>query len=186
MNKKEIEKAIENMNSHVKAYENNLKSINTVNSINKDWNGLSASGQTITIDDKRYVYTVESLQACYLAIFALTRQLNNGWIPVSSGKFPKSEERVFICVNRKRHDGKIVQIRTIAMYEDGTMHTDDSGFSWEDHEFDYCDETDDYIISEGWWEQNMYCEEFGMIDDFVTHWQPLPELYEEDTDECQG
>jgi len=35
------------------------------------------------------------------------------------------------------------------------------------------------VIPEGWWEQNMYSEEFGKVDDFVTHWRPLPEPYKE-------
>ncbi|HKL99233.1 MAG TPA: hypothetical protein VJZ06_04950 [Mobilitalea sp.] len=118
-------------------------------------------------------------RVCNLAISALTQQLNDGWIPVSSGRLPKSEERVFICADRKRYDRKIVQIRTTAMYEDGTMRTDDSGFSWEDCEFEYDEESNDYIIPEGWYEQNMYCEEFGIVDDFVTHWQPLPKPWKE-------
>jgi hypothetical protein len=74
MNKQEIEKAIENMEAHIKAYENNLRSISTVNSINKDWDGKSALGQPISIEDKRYIHTVENLQACKLAISALEKQ----------------------------------------------------------------------------------------------------------------
>ena len=109
----------------------------------------------------------------------LTQQLNDGWIPVSSGRLPKSEERVFICSDRKCYNGKVTQIRTTAMYEDGTMHTDDSGFYWEDCEFEYDEEANDYIIPEGWYEQNMYCEEFGIVDDFVTHWRNLPEPWKE-------
>lgn len=97
------------------------------------------------------------------------------WISVKD-RLPENETRVLICANRKTHKGEIKQVRALAMYEDGTMHTDDSGFSWEDHDFEHDNETDDYVIPEGWWEQSMYCEEFGAVDDFVTHWMPLPDV----------
>jgi hypothetical protein len=106
------------------------------------------------------------------AITFMEHQLTKRWIPVIE-KLPSNEERVLICSDRKRYNGEVMKIRTIAMYEDGTMHTDNSGFSWEDSDFDYDEETDDYIIPEGWYEQNMYSEEFGIVDDFVTHWMPL-------------
>lgn len=131
-------------------------------------------GKQPHVMDSDYYYK----KAVGLAISALEKQLTNGWIPVSE-RLPENEERVLICADRKRYDGKAWQIRTIAMYEDGTMHTEDSGFVWEDNDFEYCEETDDYIIPEGWWEQNMYSEEFGMVDDFVTHWMPLPEKSKE-------
>lgn len=96
---------------------------------------------------------------------------------------PENEERVFICANRKSYNGNVIQIRTTAMYEDGTLHTEDSSFVWAEHDFEYCEETDDYIIPEGWWEQNMYSEEFGIVDDFVTHWMPLPKYPTEEVSE---
>nr|WP_295681178.1 DUF551 domain-containing protein [uncultured Lachnoclostridium sp.]DAD78525.1 MAG TPA: Protein of unknown function (DUF551) [Caudovirales sp. ctCiv1] len=102
------------------------------------------------------------------------RIYKNRWISVSE-RLPKNEERVLICADRKCFNGKVIQIRTTAMYEDGTMHTEESGCTWEDNDFEYCDEKDDYIIPEGWWEQNMYGEEFSLVDDFVTHWMPLPD-----------
>jgi len=99
----------------------------------------------------------------------------NNWISVKE-KLPLNEERVLICSDRKFEDGSIIQIRTVAMHEDGTMCTIDSGFCWgEGIDFEYDKEADDYIIPEGWWEQNMYCEEFSNVDDFVTHWMPLPD-----------
>lgn len=97
----------------------------------------------------------------------------NEWISIHD-RLPENEQRVLICSERKLFNDKIVQIRTIGMYEDGTMHTENSRYTWEDSEFEYREETDDYIIPKGWFEQNVYCEEFGIVDDFVTHWMPLP------------
>ena len=104
------------------------------------------------------------------------------WIPVSE-RLPGKEERVLICSDRKYCNGEVVKIRTTAMYEDGTMHTDESGFEWENNDFAYDEETDDYIIPEGWYEQNIYCDEFGIVDDFVIAWMPLPEAYKAESEE---
>ncbi|APM41414.1 hypothetical protein [Clostridium kluyveri] len=64
----DIKKAIENMESHIKAYEDNLRSIKTVNDVNKDWDGIKALGQPISTTDKIYVYTAISLETCRAAL----------------------------------------------------------------------------------------------------------------------
>ena len=42
---------------------------------------------------------------------------------------------------------------------------------------DYDEEKDEYYLPEGWWEVVKNCDEFSCvrIEDFVTHWMPLPE-----------
>ena len=125
------------------------------------------------MDDFRDTITKNSTTFDWISLINRQPEIN-GWIPVSE-RLPKNEERVLICADRKCFNGKVIQITTTAMYEDGTMHTGNSAYSWDDCDFKYCEDTDDYIISEGWWEQNMYCEEFGVVDDFVTHWMPLPD-----------
>lgn len=101
MNKQEIEKAIKNMQSSIKAYESNLRSINTVNSINKDWDGKASAGQPISIDDKRYIHTIENLEACKLAISALQQQLTNGWVTIDS-KLPSTSGVYLITSQHSR------------------------------------------------------------------------------------
>lgn len=153
---------------------NKQEAIKMLNQMLKNCEDELEFGLGDEIDD----YTRKGIEVYKLAISVLTQQLNDGWIPCCE-RLPASEERVLICASGKRYDGKVIQIRTTAMYEDGTMHTEDSSYNWEDHDFEYCEETDDYIIPEGWWEQSMYCEEFGAVDDFVTHWMPLPEKSKE-------
>ncbi|MFT3952755.1 MAG: DUF551 domain-containing protein [Oscillospiraceae bacterium] len=112
-----------------------------------------------------------------LAIAAWNRRAD-GWIPVSEG-LPKNEQTVQICATRKLSDGRILKIVGQAMYEDGTVSTDHSAYSWfdgglEDDDFEY-DENGTALVPQGWWEATTYCEQFYAVSDFVTHWQPMPE-----------
>lgn len=95
----------------------------------------------------------------------------NEWISVND-RLPECETEVFVLAVSS-YGNKTV---TTAMYEDGTMPKEDSNWNWEDVEMDYKEETDQYIIPEGWWEYRHYGESLNYgIDDKVTHWMPLPE-----------
>lgn len=50
-----------------------------------------------------------------------------------------------------------------------------------DLDADYDEETDQYYYPEGWWEKIHNWDEYNhvLINDFVTHWMPLPEPPEE-------
>lgn len=96
------------------------------------------------------------------------------WINVND-RLPDNEVQVLCCANRKFSTGKIIKVISLAMYENGTLTSDKSGFMWDDNSFEYSEENDNYLISEDWYEQSNYCEQFAAIDDFVTHWMPLPE-----------
>lgn len=80
---------------------------------------------------------------------------------------------MLVLANRKG-----LKIITNGMYENGTIHTNDSMWYWHETDFEYDEEADDYIIAEGWWEYKHYNhddEYNNPIDDVVTHWMPLPE-----------
>lgn len=96
--------------------------------------------------------------------------MTNEWISVEE-RLPERETEVLIAtISRYSHKGI-----TTAMYEDGTMPEEDSSWNWEDVEMDYNEETDQYIIPEGWWEYRHYGESLNYaVDDKVTHWMPLP------------
>lgn len=52
---------------------------------------------------------------------------------------------------------------------------------YSDLDADYSEETDEYYFPEGWWEYIHNWDEYSSvaIDDFVTHWMPLPETPKE-------
>lgn len=95
------------------------------------------------------------------------------WISVKD-RMPEPETQVLILADRHG-----IPIVTNGMYEDGRMTTKDSSWCWYEHDFEYDEEKDTYVIPEGWWEYKHYNsdDEFNhAIDDVVLYWMPLPEL----------
>ncbi len=87
----EIEKAIEVLSKHKKSYEQSIQAINTVDEINKDWNGTAALGQPIS--EETHKRNKDNLEACTLAIQALEKQV---------GKKPQEIDidfSTFVCPN---------------------------------------------------------------------------------------
>lgn len=99
------------------------------------------------------------------------------WISVKE-RLPENERDVFICVTRKHYlpPEKYIRFVMKAFYTDGKHNTEQSNYMWDNCDFEYDEKEDAYIIPEGWWELVDYTEEFFVVDDFVTHWLPLPEI----------
>lgn len=95
------------------------------------------------------------------------------WISVED-KLPNTETEVLIVCNRNGF-----RFVCPAIYEDGTVLTQDSIWSW--YELDnygtYSEENDDYFIPEGWWENRQFTPDDvynSPVDCPVTHWMHLP------------
>lgn len=71
---------------------------------------------------------------------------------------------------------------TRAIYEDGTMHSEDSDFCYTelDEWCEYCEETDDYIIPQGWLETVHFAENMGVVDREVIAWREIETFEEEE------
>ena len=96
------------------------------------------------------------------------------WVPVTE-RLPEPETDVLVVCNR---NGCTFVVQ--AIYEDGKMLTEDSAWNWNDIcEYGlYDEETDDYYIPEGWWEDRQFTPDDvynNPIDCAVTHWRPLPD-----------
>ncbi len=102
------------------------------------------------------------------------------WISVEDGP-PKNEQEVLIYCNR---DG--FKFVCPAIYEDGTMLTQNSRWNWNDLEEygTYSEENDDYFVPKGWWENRQFTPDDVYncpVDCEVTHWMPLPKPPKEAT-----
>ena len=118
-------------------------------------------------------YGVDALAiAQHLTNYGVTVQ---EWISVED-RLPKNEVDVLICAQRRYYKGGTIPVVSTAFYTDGKMNTEESGYNWDlgNVDMEYDEEVDAYIVPEGWWESVRYGEEFSAVDDFVTHWMPMP------------
>ncbi len=102
-----------------------------------------------------------------------------GWIPCSK-KLPENETEVEITyISKSYKTGETLYMTARAFYEDGTLPTEKSICIWnEGDNWEYDENTDSYIIPEGWFEGVSFSEEFGIVDMPVIAWRYLTEPYQ--------
>lgn len=103
------------------------------------------------------------------------------WISVKD-RLPAVETEVLVVCDRKGF-----RFVCPAIYEDGTVLTQDSTWNW--YELDnygtYSEEHDDYFVPQGWWENRQFTPDDvynSPVDCAVTDWMPLPEPPKGDAD----
>ena len=95
------------------------------------------------------------------------------WVPVEE-RLPENEERVMIrCIR----NGYITVLA--AIYEDGSVTTEDSRWNWNEYEeyLGYSEENDVFVIPRGWWGKRYFTPDDAdsvYLCCAVTHWMPVP------------
>lgn len=96
------------------------------------------------------------------------------WISVEE-RLPESGVLCLLCCDVKRYDGTHKQYVCVGFhaerFKEECYSADDECVT------EYNEETDEYYLHEGWYEEINNWDEYSSIaiDDIVTHWMPLPE-----------
>lgn len=126
------------------------------------------------IGDTKYLIFSEGDSVCVQRVIDKNEEkpiekCDNGWI-LCSERLPENEEEVEITFTRKRYKtDEILYLTARAFHEDGMLTTDDSAFDWDDYEYD--EETDSYIVPEGWYESVSFTETFAEVNAPVLAWR---------------
>lgn len=98
------------------------------------------------------------------------------WVPVTE-RLPENEKDVLILFERAGLRGGVYRVVGKAFYTDGKTNTENSAYVWETDciDMEYDEDSDAYIIPEGWWESIEFGETFSAVDLPVLAWMPLPD-----------
>lgn len=158
----------------VKKYPVGIKVRLTSNMMNEEIRTVQGYKQ---IGDTKYLIFSEGDSVCVQRVIDKNEEkpiekCDNGWI-LCSERLPENEEEVEITFIRKQHNtNEILYLTARAFYEDGTLTVDDSAFVWENvDEFEYDEETESYIIPEGWFEGVSFAGTFAEVDAPVIAWR---------------
>lgn len=123
-------------------------------------------------------YRYESDRMTALQELPTVDMATESWI-LCSERLPENERDVEITYTIQRYlTGEIWYLTARAFYEDGTLNTEDSAYSWEETDnWEIDEETDSCIVPEGWYESVSFTEEFGIIDRPVIAWRPIAKPY---------
>ena len=96
------------------------------------------------------------------------------WISVKD-RLPESGVHVLLCCEMHRHGGEIAGKYVCDGYYAEANKIIAGGFP-DECNCEYSEEDDEYYLCEGWYEVVKNWDDFNSVavEDFVTHWMPLP------------
>ena len=111
-------------------------------------------------------------QAEYLIAHGVTVQ---EWISVNA-RLPENGAHVLLCCEMHRYGGEIAGKYVCDGYYAEANKIIAGGFP-DDCDCEYSGEDDEYYLCEGWYEVIKNWDDYNSVavEDFVTHWMPLPE-----------
>ena len=97
------------------------------------------------------------------------------WIPVTE-RLPESGAHVLICCEMHRYGGEIAGKYVCDGYYAEASKIIADGFP-DECDSEYSEQDDEYYLREGWYEVIKNWDDYNsvVVNDFVTHWMPLPE-----------
>ena len=113
--------------------------------------------------------------ACELADYLISNGVTvQEWISVKE-RLPESGVHVLICCEMRRYGGEIAGKYVCDGYYAEANKIIAGDFT---DECEYSEEDDEYYLCEGWYEVIKNWDDYNSVavEDFVTHWMPLPEL----------
>ena len=117
--------------------------------------------------------------ACELADYLISNGVTvQEWISVKE-RLPESGVHVLICCEMRRYGGEIAGKYVCDGYYAEANKIIAGDFT---DECEYSEEDDEYYLCEGWYEVIKNWDDYNSVavEDFVTHWMPLPEPPEEE------
>ena len=97
------------------------------------------------------------------------------WVSVDD-RLPESGAHVLICCEMHRYGGEIAGKYVCDGYYAEANKIIAGGFP-DECDCEYSEEDDEYYLCEGWYEVIKNWDDYNSVtvEDFVTHWMPLPE-----------
>lgn len=122
----------------------------------------------------RYCIEQHRCKMCELQLYRDGVIKNSEWISVDE-RLPESGVSCLLCCDVKRCDGTHKQYICDGFHAE--RFKEECHFDDDECVVEYNEETDEYYLHEGWYENINNWDEYSSIAiyDTVTHWMPLPE-----------
>lgn len=145
--------------------------------------GLEKHITTIEASGDGHKWRFVQVEIIEAALKLLKGQTASDWVSVKE-RMPDSGKHVLLTCEIRCIDGFKKRYVCDGFYS--KAHTLPQGHYPEDDEaYDYDEDEDEYYLKEGWYEVIHNWDDYSsvVIYDFVTHWRPLPEPAQEESDE---